>query len=675
MRATKTTLAMLLLCGGAVACSDQAVTPISVEKPAGTPSAMIMQDPAIDQSDTYITMDEQVSSSTTVQLTDAVYDAATGAPTSTLSFSAPTESRSVEAGYDVYDQVHVNTYRAPDGLSTETAVANEVRTIRAVNNSYTQYDANGAAVASTTPDGAVGTSPLSVLGNMSGVSITNGVLVDDASADPSTPRPTLKIPAGGKLEFPAAGVMRVTTDLFGPGAGAPHMAASAQGQAKGKGTLIRQYHKQSGKWVLDQVQMVTEAETPEATFTSTQTTVISNVRWHENRAKDAHRRKGQEPVGPRDAYATPSGFEVRPMIACPYSTYSKTAPGGGPRMLCADPGDGGGGGYTPPPPPPPTGSNVVFQHGIFSNSGTWSRMDPWLSNQFYFNTKLLPSLNSTDRLYNQATALIGTMAGTGQSGFILVGHSQGGLISRSAAQRRTDLVRGVVTIGTPHQGALLARNGRVALANFLNGQFNRLAFGCYSPYQDAGCYIAYFLGQYALNQVLQYAIDAAVPAQIDLQPGNAFAAGLNSTPEYFTRVGIESYANKRFVLARLGGDAFCNPEAACGGRAWASYAQWAYNGFVSCTVIAGILGYWNTAYWCHYIYGRMDDIDRGWDQLTAPGQTSDGIVQGPSQVYPNASRQYPISSGDSHVGETKSDKTRDRLVSTLTSDFAVPRKY
>jgi pimeloyl-ACP methyl ester carboxylesterase len=672
MSLSRSSLVALLSAAALAACSDSGTAPRGLDG-QGPSSVIAIQDPNIDPNDTYITMDQQVSSTTTVTLNEPVYDASTGQPTSNVTLSGPSENLSVEAGYNTSDQVLVNTYRAPDGVDGETSVANEVKAIKSVANSYTQYDAYGSVVSSTTPDGAVGTSPLSVLGNLTGVSITQGVLVSDASADPSTPRPALKLPAGARVEFPSRGVMRVTTPMFGA---APGLAAAGQPTpgANGKGTLTRQYHRQADKWVLDEIQMVAEATTEHARFVNTHTTRISNVRWHENRGADAHRRN-VAPAEPRAAAAKPAGFEARGLAAsCPIPVYNRGR--GGPRMYCDDGGGGGyddGGGYTPPPPP--AGSNVVFQHGIFSDAGTWARMDPWLSGQFYFNTKLVPSLSSTSRLYDQATDLIGRIAATGQNNFVLVGHSQGGLISRSAAQRRTDLVRGVVTIGTPHQGALLARNGRTALANYLNGQINRLAFGCYSPYQDAGCYIAYFLGNYAVNTALRFAIDAAVPAQVDLQPGNAFVSGLNSTAEYFTRVGIQSYANKRFILARLGGDAFCNPESACGGRAWASYTQWAYNGFVSCTVIAGLLGYWNTAYWCHFIYGRMDDIDRGWDQLTAPGQTSDGIVQGPSQVYPNANSQYPINSGDSHVGETKSDKTRDRLVTTLSADFAVPRKY
>ncbi|HEX5725099.1 MAG TPA: alpha/beta hydrolase [Longimicrobiaceae bacterium] len=652
------------------ACSDDGFVAGADVAPAQPRAMMAYSEPSMDPADTYVSMESDVQSTTTVTLAQPVYDASTGQPTTQLTFTGANDSRTIEAGYDYYDRVLSNTYRKPDGVNGEYGVADPVRTIKTVGSDYNQYDAGGSFVPADKPDGAVHTSPLTVLGPLQGVSITQGIVIEDASSDPGTPRPQSTGGLDGEVDFPNQGTMRITSPLFGETSvlGAPAIQ-SADASRPNQGTLTRTYKRHGKNWVLQEVVSEATASTSEATFTTREVTRLRNVRFRINKEKEAKRQKTTreraEAAGPQGRQASSSSQLQSVQRPCEQSYLTE---------LCSPIGPGREPEpYTPPPPP--AGSNVVFQHGIFSNAGTWARMDPWLSQRFYFNTKLVPSLSSTDRLYNQATDLIGRISATGQNNFVLVGHSQGGLISRSVAQRRGDLARGVVTIGSPHQGALLARNGRTALADFLNGQLNRLYFGCSSPYQDPGCYVAWFISNYAIDQVLQYAIDAAVPAQIDLQPGNAFVGQLNSTPEYFTRVGIQSYADKRFILARLGGDAFCNPESGCGGRAFASYAQWAYNGFVGCSVIASLLGYWNTAYWCAYISRRMDDVDRGWDQLTAPGMTSDGIVQGPSQVYPNANRQYPINGGDSHVGETKSDKTRDRLITTLDGEFAVPRRF
>ena len=62
------------------------------------------------------------------------------------------------------------------------------------------------------------------------------------------------------------------------------------------------------------------------------------------------------------------------------------------------------------------------------------------------------------------------------------------------------------------------------------------------------------------------------------------------------------------------------------------------------------------------IASALDTFDGVWNLLSSlPGQTSDGIVQGPSQVYPNATRNYAVPNPASHLGEVRSKETRRRL--------------
>lgn len=233
----------------------------------------------------------------------------------------------------------------------------------------------------------------------------------------------------------------------------------------------------------------------------------------------------------------------------------------------------------------------------------------------------------------------------------------------------------MITVGTPHQGAALARNGRLAISSYLSGQLNALGRGCLTILVDPACYIADYLKKTVYFYAVDWALDQSIPASGDLQPGSTFLKSLNDTTEYFTRVGIQSYANRRWVIARLAGDLYCDPEARCGGRAWASYASWAQDGFTTCAAVAFLTGRWGKAYWCGHIADTMYQIDSGWNDLTAPrGDRTDGIVQGSSQVYPNALKQYPINGGDSHVGETSSDHTRRRLFEALSVQFSIPRK-
>lgn len=277
-------------------------------------------------------------------------------------------------------------------------------------------------------------------------------------------------------------------------------------------------------------------------------------------------------------------------------------------------------------------------------------MRAWVEPQFDV-TPVLHDLTSTDRLESQTTDLINRLDASGTDGVLVVGHSQGGLIGRRLAQRRPDLVSGVLTVGTPHRGALLALTSRQLLADQLSALFNNLAFGCQTPQDDPGCAIAHFLSVLAADAAVPYAFSSAVPATTDLQPidrtSNPFISNLTSTTETFRRAGIQSYARKRWVLIRQLGDWQCVPDhSTCGGRVWVEYADYAYGTFRICVIIAAVIGNEGLFVTCTFIYQSMDAIDLFWDRMTAPGDRTDAIVQGSSQIYPNALQQFEIFGGD-----------------------------
>jgi pimeloyl-ACP methyl ester carboxylesterase len=97
---------------------------------------------------------------------------------------------------------------------------------------------------------------------------------------------------------------------------------------------------------------------------------------------------------------------------------------------------------------------VVWVHGIASNGGTWQGTPGWMS-QYRHITSQTPSLSSFTFYQSQASEML-SMVGPMPSDMVAIGHSNGGIVSRMAA--REHAMRGVVTIGTPHHGALLTTN-------------------------------------------------------------------------------------------------------------------------------------------------------------------------------------------------------------------------
>lgn len=95
-----------------------------------------------------------------------------------------------------------------------------------------------------------------------------------------------------------------------------------------------------------------------------------------------------------------------------------------------------------------------------------------------------------------------------------------------------------------------------------------------------------------------------------------------------------------------------------------------YNGFGSCAFVASILGYYRQAQFCFKVRVGMDGVDDFWARITTGRREgSDGIVQNSSQVYPNALRRYITDGSDSHLGETGSDKVKERLKVSLRQEF------
>jgi pimeloyl-ACP methyl ester carboxylesterase len=321
---------------------------------------------------------------------------------------------------------------------------------------------------------------------------------------------------------------------------------------------------------------------------------------------------------------------------------------------------------------------LIWQHGLFSSGGIWNRMRSWVEPQFSDNP-VVESLNSTDRVENQATDLIVRLEARGLPAGIVIGHSQGGLVGRRVAQRRPDLVSGVLTVGTPNRGALLALRTRTVVSTGLTALTDNLWLDCTGPDMDMGCAVAWTIRGLMANALVAYAADAAVPASADLLPqdyvSNPFLQSLNATTETFVRAGIQSYANKRWALIRQAGDFQCYPEdPGCGGRAWATFAGRAYAAFRVCAVIAAITLNENSFFWCTYIYKGMDAVDGFWTRMTTTKlDRTDGVVQGSSQIYPSAMRQFPILGGDSHAGEPNSNLVRDQIVIALRDLFRVPQ--
>jgi pimeloyl-ACP methyl ester carboxylesterase len=297
-------------------------------------------------------------------------------------------------------------------------------------------------------------------------------------------------------------------------------------------------------------------------------------------------------------------------------------------------------------------------------------MAPFIRQRFGVQTERF----STDwgATYNdQANELIGDMAmtvGTSRPVY-LIGHSNGGMVSRYVARKNTYNVQGLVTIGTPHWGAPAATYG-ASIANVIVGlgtQFHVCA--------DATmCNIASELDKGW--QTIARPARRAQPILYDMTPGTPVHGYLN-VPEPFPHFGIQTsiWARHRpFALARdLGGSTSAfgggfagpcsDPESACGGRAFAQAVERAEARYRTCAVINNI---WTVfkALQCQGYIAFIEGADSYHQRITSGSEIDqDGIVPLSSQLYPNTPTgdQYTIYQSVTHAGQTRSGAVRDAV--------------
>jgi hypothetical protein len=84
-------------------------------------------------------------------------------------------------------------------------------------------------------------------------------------------------------------------------------------------------------------------------------------------------------------------------------------------------------------------------------------------------------------------------------------------------------------------------------------------------------------------------------------------------------------------------------------------------GPAACAVLGTLISATGTAGKCATRAAGMLATTGLWNMMTARLGKTDGIVPGRSQIYPNATKNFEIPKGDSHVGETKSSLTREKL--------------
>jgi len=464
------------------------------------------------------------------------YNPATGTSSNVLNLAPPTQTLHVEAGYDSSGGLVMNVWPTGAPTNPDTTDSDAIGFIRFAGGQMTVFDQNGAPITPAFPSGVPTSWPLGLFGSNPGSSVIQHLVVQNIQTYSS----------GIHAQYVTSGsnpTYAYVTPTMPSGSSATWTYASS-----------------GSNWIAQQFVITV----PASNGSATRTIQFANMSWYDNATNDSARAsRGYTAQSPPAATSTnPSGLTAG----------TPTSSGTGVYQL---------GGV----------QNVVFQHGILSSAKTWDRMKNWLNQDFLFGTEIIPSLSSTDSLANQGTALYNEINSVGGNQYILIGHSQGGLISRYAGQlyqtgsQNQTTLKGVVTLGTPHQGAPIALTPGIAMAADLQSLATSLwdSTGCVTAYDNFVCFAAALIYT-GSGPAAAWWESQATPALYDLIPGSSFLNQLNSYPESsFQQAGVVSYTPMRFNEVRILDDfvflpiAGCYPETWCGERVMAKDVQITYD--------------------------------------------------------------------------------------------------
>jgi pimeloyl-ACP methyl ester carboxylesterase len=628
-------------------------------------------DGAINTNDTWVTFDGERDQTSVVYSSDPVYDARSGQYTTELNTATPTQALHSESGYNSTGTLVYNEYRqVPTDDPTETPVDPTAR-IQVVGSDVTVYENSGEVTRSTEVDPSE--PALAELGPLDGAQVTRALVLDyDPVNGTAAYSKSAATTPGERMSSVRIGTDRVRLSMTSSESLPLPLRNTAPTHAAHVSKVDRTYRKNGDKWVLEEVATSDRIETDKGRIETRQSFRLKNVHWHFNRGRDAERSARRERMSAQPApVATAPRHSIQPGDDCLVDEFGNPC-----QPTDPPPPDDGGSGSTEEVPvacsnADPGEPGVLFQHGIFSAGRTWRSLPYRLGTDLYMGCKFTPNLSSTDRLADQSAEQVARIRGYGHGSLFLIGHSQGGLISRYTAQHQPGLVRGVITLGTPHHGAPITLTSRIVIGAVLAIPAAAALNGCTVP-KGFRCSLAY-TAVAAIPVLATRGVDGAVPAFVDLRPGSDFQHNLNQTPESFPRVGIASHADRFLVELRIQGDQEDKPDA---GRDAVHDGKVKLAANVACGAVGWLIGFTTQAKKCALTAGGTIAIDLIWNAMVSGFGKSDGIVPAGSQVYPNALRDITMKNkAPSHTGETNSEESRGAIRSALRDQMFLRAKH
>lgn len=283
---------------------------------------------------------------------------------------------------------------------------------------------------------------------------------------------------------------------------------------------------------------------------------------------------------------------------------------------------------------------TTFLHGFNGTPGSWLTFGtPSALSQYVFlgaNGYLAPQLDGTNTIYAQRNQLRDTLNYFGGAQ-VLVGHSMGGLVARAALQSNGANIAGIITVGTPHEGTLLANNANNIVPFFTDVQ--RRVDDAYWAVDATSLGLMHFFVSNDFPKIAQLAalFNPHSAAIADLRTDSPTIATLDNQYDWVPHANVYGVIPTRNAVLRVA-QSLQNDDAGFDGAV--SRKSSAKSGFKACKHIGYALIVTSftarKCAWADKVLGRIDDRWATWVNGSPSDQPFDGVVTNARQVYPGS---------------------------------------
>ena len=686
-------LALVLSIGAAIvsSCSDVPVSPIAASKEFGVSAKIVPnedpgapQDPNISLVDTYGVAIAETQEHSVTYTTSASLNPATLTVGNVIDASTPVTRYRYEVGYNAAGQQVAAQRLTPSDTADHVSPGDAVN-FAFVGNTTIETDVNGQVVpvdvsaeSQLTSQfragiGDINAAPPLINGFSQAVSAsyltatspTARALLSPAELASANPA-IVTAPSGVVVNELSAGVIETIE------------RASVPGATREKRS---QYRLVGRSWELKALHAIETFDVNGQRGMRELSTTIMAFRSHRNAQRDALRAHLASLTATSDVLTR--GANAFVLTAANLPTPNKVVP---PDTIP----------IIPPPSGPPcefsatrnmTGPRVALQHGILSDCGTWRGYGPDLWTRGTNLTALRVTTTPSDQSYaDQAFGLTSATQATQMGPWVVVGHSNGGIVARKALSLNSpSIINGIITLNTPHAGAPITQWNRelAFVAGFsvtANAAFITISTVIGSPVLgELGGALAsavgpaQLFGPAGLGTVL---LQGSQPVFREMQPGPNAAGGLNqpgaeANGAGVKRFGLYSETSRDWLSVRLACD-FLNKDSNACVKRMKRASRFAFITAIVGT-IAGFAGFtpgFAVAAFAGSWLAQMKALDVLYKWMVDGNTSSDGVVPSSSQrAMPNAISVTQVPGDPDHVIAPSSPEAHFEVEKLLRSQF------